>query len=65
MEETLALCRSLLMGVFYEFTFALILIDYFFYLAPHFQIKNYLNKKEEPARMLTLPSDNKSYSLNS
>jgi hypothetical protein len=53
------------MGVFYEFTFALILIDYFFYLAPHFQIKNYLNKKEEPARMLTLPSDNKSYSLNS
>jgi len=33
----LALCRSLLMGVFYEFTFALILIDTPFLMNPSFK----------------------------
>jgi len=28
LDGAMALCRSLLMGVFYEFTFAQILIDY-------------------------------------
>ena len=49
----MALCRSLLIGVFYEFTFALLLIDYFFLFYNLFQLKDYL-KKEEPARMPTL-----------
>jgi len=33
------------MGVFYEFTFALILIDYFFLFYNPFQLKDYLKKR--------------------
>jgi hypothetical protein len=32
----MALCRSLLMGVFYEFTFALLLIEYYIFIVPSF-----------------------------